>query len=196
MTYLRIKEAGLKLFSQKGFDGTTIKDIASEAGLKPSSIYSHFSSKEEIFVTVWRECISKAGVGVSSVKEYVAKVEDYDAKDVLHKYYVAIVGYFSKNKQEYMFLRQASFFAKGKENINDVNYSNFMINEASVKFFEKFFDKLKDENRIIEDSNENLFYIYISGILAYLEEKVVYNIPLNDEFVDILWSGFWKSIKK
>jgi AcrR family transcriptional regulator len=196
MSYLRIKEAGLKLFSQKGFEGTTIKDIASEAGLKPSSIYSHFASKEEIFVTVWRECISRAGVGVSSVKEYVSSVEEYDAKDVLYKYYVAIVSYFSRNKQEYMFLRQASFFAKSKENTNAANYSNFIINEASVKFFEIFFDKLKNENRIIEDSNENLFYMYISGILAYLEEKVVYNIPLDEGFIDRFWSGFWKSIKK
>lgn len=46
----RLLEAGCKLFSQMGFDGTTIGDLEEEAGLKPGtgSFYRHFRNKEEL----------------------------------------------------------------------------------------------------------------------------------------------------
>ncbi|MHA2787670.1 TetR/AcrR family transcriptional regulator [Corynebacterium sp. S7] len=42
---VEILDAALKLMSQKGFDGTSISDIARESGLPNSSIYWHFGSK-------------------------------------------------------------------------------------------------------------------------------------------------------
>lgn len=45
----KIMAAGLKLFSQKGFSMTGIKDIAQTAGISTGLIYRHFSSKDELF---------------------------------------------------------------------------------------------------------------------------------------------------
>ena len=39
----------LKLFADKGYDGVTVRDIAAEVGIKQSSLYKHFSSKQDIF---------------------------------------------------------------------------------------------------------------------------------------------------
>lgn len=44
----RITHTALRLFSLKGFKGTTIKDIAREVGITEGAIYRHFRSKEEI----------------------------------------------------------------------------------------------------------------------------------------------------
>jgi len=44
----RILQASLDLFSQTGFAGTSVRQIAAHVGLKPSSLYSHFEGKEEI----------------------------------------------------------------------------------------------------------------------------------------------------
>ena len=44
-----ILEAAYKTFGRYGFDGTSIKTIAREAGLAPGSIYNHFTDKEELF---------------------------------------------------------------------------------------------------------------------------------------------------
>ncbi len=47
-----IVNTSAKLFSEKGFDRTSIRDIASAAGLLPGSLYYYFKSKEEIFLEV------------------------------------------------------------------------------------------------------------------------------------------------
>jgi AcrR family transcriptional regulator len=44
----RIRDAALKLFAEKGFRGTTIRDIALTAGVSPALARHHYGSKEEL----------------------------------------------------------------------------------------------------------------------------------------------------
>ena len=45
----------LKLFSQKGYDGVSMREIAAAVGIKGASIYNHFKGKEEIFNAIFDE---------------------------------------------------------------------------------------------------------------------------------------------
>ena len=45
------------LFRSKGFDGTSLRDIAGACGMLPGSIYFHFRSKEDIFLAVQKQGI-------------------------------------------------------------------------------------------------------------------------------------------
>lgn len=45
----------LKLFSDKGYDGVSMREIAAAVGIKGSSIYNHFKGKEEIFKAIFDE---------------------------------------------------------------------------------------------------------------------------------------------
>lgn len=47
-TRARILHAGLDLFAERGYHGTSIRDIAAAAGLTSASLYTHFPSKEAI----------------------------------------------------------------------------------------------------------------------------------------------------
>lgn len=47
-----ILTASLDLFSVNGFDGVSVKQIADAVGIKDSSLYKHFRSKQEIFDTL------------------------------------------------------------------------------------------------------------------------------------------------
>ena len=48
----RIVAAALDLFSTRGYEGTSIRDIAGAVGMTTASLYYHFSSKDELFVGV------------------------------------------------------------------------------------------------------------------------------------------------
>ncbi len=44
-----ILHAALRLFSERGYEGVSMRDLASEVGIRAASIYNHFSGKEDIF---------------------------------------------------------------------------------------------------------------------------------------------------
>jgi len=44
-----IREAAAKLFLEKGYQGTSMDDVAAAAGVSKQTIYTHFASKEELF---------------------------------------------------------------------------------------------------------------------------------------------------
>lgn len=50
-----ILNAAAELFTSNGYDKTSMRQIAKSAGLLPGSVYHHFPSKEELFLTVHRE---------------------------------------------------------------------------------------------------------------------------------------------
>lgn len=51
-TRAKLLEAAHALFLKQGFHGTSMREIAEEAGLAVGGIYNHFATKEDIFVAV------------------------------------------------------------------------------------------------------------------------------------------------
>ena len=49
----KIFDVSLDLFSKKGYDSVSLREIAEEVGIKKSSIYSHYSSKEAILMDIF-----------------------------------------------------------------------------------------------------------------------------------------------
>ena len=51
----KILEAAMQLFVEKGFEATTIRQIAKKIEYSPGTIYLHFKSKDEIFFAIHEE---------------------------------------------------------------------------------------------------------------------------------------------
>ena len=49
----KIFDVALDLFSKKGYDSVSLREIAEEVGIKKSSIYSHYPSKEAILISIF-----------------------------------------------------------------------------------------------------------------------------------------------
>jgi AcrR family transcriptional regulator len=54
-TRRKIYEAAMELFREKGFDETTMRDIAAKAGVALGGAYYYFSSKDAIVLAFYRE---------------------------------------------------------------------------------------------------------------------------------------------
>jgi AcrR family transcriptional regulator len=64
-----VLDAAAALFSKKGYEGTSLRDIAAASGMQAGSIYCHFSSKADIFLSVQREGIRQLIEAVESAAE-------------------------------------------------------------------------------------------------------------------------------
>lgn len=51
-TRQRIFEAALELFSERGYDRTSVRQIASAVGLTESAVYRHYSGKEDLLEAI------------------------------------------------------------------------------------------------------------------------------------------------
>jgi AcrR family transcriptional regulator len=54
LTRQRLFDVSLKLFRQKGFEATTMREIAAAAGLAPGAAYYHVRSKEELVFDLYQ----------------------------------------------------------------------------------------------------------------------------------------------
>lgn len=68
----RAEEAAARIFAERGYDGANFDDIASELGLRGSSLYYYFSSKEAMFL----QCVEHAAAEVIQRLEAIAGTPD------------------------------------------------------------------------------------------------------------------------
>ena len=61
------------MFATKGFEATSMRDVAAAANLMSGSLYYHFASKEEMYVAVQDASVSKI---FNAVEAAIANVED------------------------------------------------------------------------------------------------------------------------
>ena len=58
LTAERILDAGEALFAERGYAGTTLRDVAGRVGLRIPSLYNHFPNKESLYAAVLERGIS------------------------------------------------------------------------------------------------------------------------------------------
>lgn len=72
--------SAIEIFSQKGFDGTTVKDLSEAAGVNISLVSYHFGGKEGLY----NACLEKFGQGklqtLGQILTPSESVEDFKAK--------------------------------------------------------------------------------------------------------------------
>lgn len=56
----KILETALDLFSQRGYDGVSVRDIARAVGIRESSLYNHFPGKQAIFDAIVSLCLRQS----------------------------------------------------------------------------------------------------------------------------------------
>jgi AcrR family transcriptional regulator len=49
----KIFDAAVELFAERGYDGVSVRDIAKAVGIRESSVYKHYASKDEILDSIF-----------------------------------------------------------------------------------------------------------------------------------------------
>jgi AcrR family transcriptional regulator len=54
-----VLDSAARSFARKGYDGTSIRDIAADVGVQPSSLYYFFRSKDDLFEAVYERGVEQ-----------------------------------------------------------------------------------------------------------------------------------------
>ena len=60
----QLLDAAARLFNERGYHATSMRDIAKEVGMLSGSIYYHFQSKEEMLLAVYEQGMQRIAEGV------------------------------------------------------------------------------------------------------------------------------------
>ncbi len=83
----RISSAALQLFAEKGFDGTSVRDIARAAGIAEGALYRHFPSKEALARSLFLDGYARLAADIGTL---CATIPDFPGR------VSALVGHFCR----------------------------------------------------------------------------------------------------
>ena len=77
---LQIVRVAMRLFSQRGFRGTTTKEIAVAAGVSEAMVFRHFATKEELYSAILdhKACLHDAVDPLQRVAEAIERRRTID----------------------------------------------------------------------------------------------------------------------
>ena len=99
-----ILDAGLQTFAEKGYFGSSLRDIATLVGVRESALYNYFSSKEALFHAILD---AAAETREEQWAAFLAEPMG-DARSVLERLATRILEIFCEPQQQYLFLLMMS----------------------------------------------------------------------------------------
>ena len=99
-----ILNAALKLFSERGYDGTSMSDVADLLGITKAALYKHYKSKQEILDSIIKkmeindfDCAEKYCMPQSEPNEFSKEYKDATLKNA-GQYALAMFKYWTENE--------------------------------------------------------------------------------------------------
>ena len=100
-----VLDSATRVLAEKGFEGATISEIAKEAQVAPSGIYTCFNSKEEILFTIIEEFLIES---IEGIKDHLEGIQGVITK--LRKAVWCHCRFFSASRKEIQIILESRFY--------------------------------------------------------------------------------------
>lgn len=178
----KIFDVSLELFSQKGYNGVSIREIAREVGIRESSIYNHYKSKEAILDAI---------IDYFKTKLNQSGLPDEDAEDLMEQ---GPEVYFEVGAKMYIDQINTPEMEKIWRLVSIETYHNEKIREffkkelleEPITVWENVFQIMIEKKKIKPLNPRTLAYEYFSFIIFLFFEYFVLKYDEDfDSFMDL-----------
>lgn len=179
----RIIYQSLKLFSQKGYDGVSMREIAAAVGIKGASIYNHFKGKEEIFTAIFEEMKNKYSFAAMSMNipsesnSDTAMLYHNTSEQQLQIMAEGIMRFFTLNEFVAMF-RRLLVSEQFKSEIAAQFYNEYYV-EAAVSFQASIFAEMQ-KGGDFSGFDTRIMAIHFYSPVFYILEKFDLGTPFEE----------------
>lgn len=193
----------LKLFSDRGYEGVSMRDIASAVGIKAASIYNHFKNKEDIFHSIFGEMTKRYAQMAVQMQVPHGEVDTIAEKymEVTEETLVML------SKKMFLYFLKDDFASKFRRMLTIEQFRSTQASEAFQSFFvdgvinyqQTLFDNMIKKGGFIECDPYAMALHFYSPIFLLLSKYD--RMPCKeDEALDVLeqhvrqFSAVYKSI--
>ena len=180
---LQIKQKAMGVFAKKGFEATTMQNIADAVGIKKQSRYAHFDSKKSMYKEILEDqhCLF-----VYEIEKTIRLLEDESTENVLKGIFRTITIMFSDRDRLLLWKRMTLFDVNDDANVKKLNEQrNFMSD-----FFTIF---IKISPSRSHQSIKPVAFSFLMMIEGYLDFLIIH--PVIPNIFDLVWDNFWNGVK-
>ena len=178
MTKNKILDVSIDLFSEYGYDGVSIRQIAREVGIRESSIYNHYSGKQAILDAIFNYYIGEIVSDDIPIEQAALNLD----KGFDFFYRAGSEAFLSKLRKERMMKITRLFFIESYHNEHVKNFLKEAIIQGPVNGWINLFNMMKAKNVIRDDCDVKQLsesFFYYGMFLLY--EHFIINYPEDDE---------------
>lgn len=175
----RIIQASIKVFSKKGYQGSSIDEIAEEAGMSKSTLYTYFKSKLDILKVI-------------SAKQNIAeKFENtftgYDYPEALEKFYTMMTEIQEGLKVPFELLTLSLY----DENLRKIYRDGY---NEKLDAFQIFLQSQQEKGIIRNDVHANTLAQLLMALSTDISMQLI--IGFNETLIHEKWTESYRSILK
>lgn len=190
MTAEKIKLAALHLFARNGYEGTSVSDIAQLVGIKKPSLYNHFKSKEDIFLSVYEEVLMEQ---VEHAQRVLETLPDASVEEKLFHFLKEYCGYYLRYEDKLTLLKRVMLFPP--EFLKDALQEKFLkIDEAFARVVIPVIEQGMQIGVIRQAQAHDLLMAYFCLIDGLFTQMFYYGSKEHDERLENAWKIFWAGI--
>lgn len=191
MTARKLQEIALRLFAEKGYEGTSLAEIAGEIGIKKPSIYAHYSSKMELFLAVvetakadYRQCWSEA----------LAASGGQPPDERLRRVFNAVGMHFAGDRVKKAFWIRIWAFPPADCPV-DMSASLRQLNSEFIMEVAEVFRQGMEQGTLRKGAPRDLAHALFSLLIGFLMRAISYDQTDHPQLLMQTWDSFARGIK-
>lgn len=185
-TIKKILQAAEELFSEKGFNGTSVNMIAQKAEVNKALIYYYFKDKNDIMISLLKNILKESD-------EYIGRVSDRDSTHMSRQEKIKKeIAFLSERKNIISVMLMESLKGENKDNYTLQIFEN-VINEH-IKLAKNGYEK---ENSL--EMQRYLVYEFFTGFIpliafiVFQDKWCEYYQCDSRELMELFWDSFSKT---
>lgn len=193
----QILQTAVNLFSQRGFKGTTTKEIALASGVSEAMVFRHFASKDELYGAILHSKGCKDGVQRFPWEENERLRQAILDKDDFAVFYNIAFDALNKHQDDVVFMRLLFYSALEEHELADRFFNEFI---SRIYEFIGGYIKQRQDDGVMRQMDPRIAVRSFLGMLIHHslnnilwdKKRVILDISNEDaatNFAEILLSG-------
>jgi AcrR family transcriptional regulator len=185
----RIQEVALAHFAKDGFEGTSLRKVAEDVGIKKPSIYAHFKGKDELFLEVLQKAL---GDEKRRIKRYFLNNRQESLETRLKGLLHFLQGEYALEGESKFVLRM-SFFPPTSL-YDEVMQLVYPFLESLEDSLTKLLTRASVQDDLMLYSPKKMAIAYMTLVDGITIEIIYGGLNKSQKRIDAAWPIFWAGI--
>lgn len=186
-----ILDATKKIFTTKGYYGTTMNAIAEEVGIRKATLYSHFNHKEAVFHYLFEDILKEHNKVLDDI---FSAISHYSVKRQMFEYMVRYIDYCYNNATIELWNH---FYYYPPETMKDwIRSSTHKAEGRSREVILKQIEKGQKEGVIKAINIDIIYQLYYNMCLGFVLSAPEYEGSDMTDIIKKTYQLYWEGIKK